>query len=53
MTSAAVTVMVLSVGAVLLLVSYCLWRVLTLPPLDEEHIKGPLEIHPGDTADAD
>jgi hypothetical protein len=46
-------IMILSVGAVLTLVSFCLYRVLTLPPLEEEHLKGPLEIDTRDTADAD
>ena len=47
------TVMCLSIGAVLSLVSFCLYRVLTLPPVEEESLKGPLEIDTGDTADAD
>ena len=43
-------VMTLSVGSVLSLVSYCLYRVLSLPPVEvEEHLKGPLEIDTGDT----
>ena len=46
-------VMILSVGSVLSLVSYCLYRVLTLPPVEEESLKGPLEIDTGDTQDAD
>lgn len=46
-------VMILSVGTVLSLVTYCLVRVLTLPPVDIEDIKGPLEIDTGDTTDAD
>lgn len=45
--------MLLSVGSVLCLFSFCLYRVLTLPPVEEEHIKGPLEIDTGDTVDAD
>ena len=45
--------MVLSVGSVLALVSYCMYRVLTLPPLEEEHLKGPLEIDTQDTTDKD
>ena len=53
MTIAAATVMILSVGTVVLLVSYCLWRVLSLPPVDQEEVKGPLNIDTGDTADAD
>ncbi len=46
-------VMLVSVGAVVALVSFCLYRVLTLPPVEEEHIKGPLEIDTGDTEDGD
>ena len=45
--------MLLSVGAVLSLVSFCLYRVFSLPPVEEESIKGPLEIDTGDTVDAD
>ena len=47
-------VMTVSVSSVLTLVSYCLYRVLSLPPVEvEEHIKGPLEIDTGDTQDVD
>jgi hypothetical protein len=47
-------VMGLSILAVLTLVSFCVWRVLTLPPVEvEEHLKGPLEIDTRDTQDAD
>lgn len=53
MTVAAVIVMSLSVGSVLTLVSYCLYRVLTLPPIEMQDIKGPLEIDTRDTEDAD
>jgi len=45
--------MIFSVGTVLSLVTYCLYRVLTLPPVEMEDIKGPLEIDTGDTMDAD
>jgi hypothetical protein len=45
--------MLLSVGTVLSLVSYCLYRVLTLPSEEVESLKGPLEIDTGDTTDAD
>ena len=45
--------MLFSVGSVLFLVSFCLYRVLSLPPVEEESIKGPLEIDTGDTTDAD
>ncbi len=47
-------VMLLSVGSVLALVSFCLFRVLSLPPVEiEKHLKGPLEIDTRDTSDAD
>jgi hypothetical protein len=46
-------IMLVSVLTVLLLVSFCLIRVLTLPPTEEESIKGPLEIDTGDTQNAD
>ncbi|MCG8407252.1 MAG: hypothetical protein MI923_18800 [Phycisphaerales bacterium] len=48
------TVMILSVGSVLTLVTYCLCRVLALPPVEvEEHLKAPLDIDTRDTEDAD
>jgi len=53
MTWQASTVMVLSVGTVLTLVSYCLYRVLSLPPTEGDDIKGPLEIDTRDTSDLD
>jgi hypothetical protein len=46
--------MLISVGAVLTLVTFCLCRVMMLPPPDlEEHLKGPLEIDTRDVEDAD
>ncbi len=45
--------MLLSVGTVLSLVCYCLYRVMTLPPEEVDSIKGPLEIDTGDTIAAD
>jgi hypothetical protein len=54
MTAAGWAVMIVSVGAVLALVGFCLYRVMLLPPVDlEEHLKGPLEIDTRDTIDAD
>ena len=54
MTTPGWIVMLLSVGSVLSLVTFCVYRVLTLPPVEvEEHIRGPLEIETGDTTDAD
>jgi hypothetical protein len=47
-------VMSLSVGSVLSLVGFCLYRVLSLPPADiDEHLKGPLDIDTGDTEEMD
>lgn len=46
-------VMIVSVSSVLALVSYCLVKVLNLPPAEEEPIKGPLEIDTRDTENAD
>jgi len=53
MTTGGWVVMLLSVGSVLALAGFCLYRVLTLPPVDEESIKGPLEIDTSDTRDVD
>lgn len=36
MTTAGWVVMIVSIGSVLTLVSFCLIRVLTLPPVEEE-----------------
>jgi hypothetical protein len=41
--------MVISVGGVLSLCGYCLVRVLTLPAVEVEHLKAPLDIETGDT----
>jgi hypothetical protein len=54
MTPAGWAIMILSVGSVLALTGFCLYRVLTLPPqVAEEHLKGPLRIDTGDTENAD
>ena len=53
MSPAGWTIMVLSIGAVLSLVSYCLYRVLTLPPVEMESLHGPAGIDTKDTQDAD
>ncbi len=45
--------MLLSVASVLTLLSFCLYRVFTLPPVDEDSVKGELGIDTGDTEDAD
>ena len=52
LSTAGLVVMVVSIGAVLTLVSFCLYKVFSLPPVEvEEHVKGPLEIDTGDTDD--
>ena len=54
LSTAGLVVMVVSIGAVLTLVSFCLYKVFSLPPVEvEEHVKGPLEIDTGDVSDAD
>jgi len=54
MTVGGWIVMALSVSSVVTLLSFCLYRVLGLPPVEvEEHLKGPLEIDTHDTIDAD
>jgi hypothetical protein len=47
------TVLVISVSTVLSLVGYCLYRVLTLPPVEMEDLHGPLDIDTRDRQDAD
>jgi hypothetical protein len=47
-------IMIASVGSVLALTAFCVYRVYKLPPMvAEEHLTGPLEIDTGDTVDAD
>ena len=54
MTIGGWLVMSVSVSTVLALAAFCLYRVLTLPPVDvTEHLKGPLDIDTQDTVDAD
>lgn len=54
LSTAGLVVMVVSIGAVLTLVSFCLYKVFSLPPVEvEEHVKGPLEIDTGDVSDPD
>lgn len=53
MTTGGWIMMIVSVSTVLALVSFCMWRVLTLPPMEVDELKGPLEIDTGDTQDAD
>lgn len=52
MTPAGWFIMIVSISTVLTLVSYCLYRVLTLPPIEvEEHLHGQPAIDTGDTRD--
>lgn len=54
LTLGGALVMIASVGSVLIMVTFCLYRVLRLPPVDlEEHLKGQLDIDTRDTVDAD
>ncbi len=54
MTSAGWIIMAISVCGVLLLNSFCMYRVLTMKPSDvTEHLKAPLDIDTGDTENAD
>lgn len=53
MTAAGATIMIVSVCAVLSLTIFCVVRVLSLPPVELEDIKGPLAINTGDTENAD
>jgi hypothetical protein len=45
--------MLVSVGSVLALAGFCLYRVLSLPPVDEEVLNVPLKIDTGDIKDPD
>jgi hypothetical protein len=53
MNGAGWTVLTLSVGSVLLLVAFCLRRVLALPTVEMDDLHGPLDIDTRDTVDAD
>jgi hypothetical protein len=54
MTIAGWLVMLTSVGSVLALTTFCLHRVLSLPPVDvAEHLKAPLDIDTRDTTNPD
>ena len=53
LTVAGWGVMLFSICTVICLLSYCLSKVLALPPVEfEEHVKGPLEIDTHDQSDA-
>jgi hypothetical protein len=54
MTNAGWAIMIASLTGVLSLVSFCMYRVLTLPPAKvSETMKTPLDIDTGDTDNAD
>jgi hypothetical protein len=53
MTRSALAVMLVSVGSILALVGFCLYRVLKLPPVEVEDLKSPLKIDTGGVKDAD
>ncbi|MEO8494385.1 MAG: hypothetical protein ABI614_04905 [Planctomycetota bacterium] len=53
MNAAGWAVMIVSVSAVLALVTYCVAKVLSLPPVEMEDLHGPLDIDTRDTQDAD
>lgn len=53
MTTEAWIMMSISVATVLLLVGFCLYRVMSLPPLEQDRVKGPLDIDTGDTQHPD
>ena len=54
MTTGGLIVMLFSVGSVLTLVTFCLFRVLSLPPVEmEEHLRGSADIDTGDIDDPD
>jgi hypothetical protein len=53
MTTGGAAIMLISVGSVLALVTFCLVRVLSLPPAEIKDLKGPLDIDTRDTVDAD
>ncbi len=53
MTVTGWVIMVVSIAAVLLLTGYCLYRVLTLPPVEVESLHGPSNIEPEETEEPD
>lgn len=53
MTPAGWIIMILSVGSVLALATYCFYRVLSLPPSEVDQLVSPLDIDTRDTQDAD
>ncbi|MCA8987373.1 MAG: hypothetical protein KDA78_07020 [Planctomycetaceae bacterium] len=53
MTTAGWGLMIISVGVVLAMTAFCLLKVLSLPAVEMDEVKGPLEIDTLDTSDAD
>ncbi len=53
MTAAGWTIMIVSVGSVLALTAFCFYRVLTLPAMELDELKAPLDIDTGDTSEPD
>ena len=53
MNAQGLTIMLISVGTVVSLTGYCIYRVLSLPPVEMDDITGPLGVDTGDTQDAD
>ncbi len=54
MTTSGWAIMIVSITSVLSLISFCMYRVLTLSPTEvSESMKAPLDIDTGDTRDAD
>jgi hypothetical protein len=47
------TLMIISVGSVLALTAYCLYRVFTLPPVEVDDLTYPLEVDTKDTQNPD
>jgi hypothetical protein len=53
MNAQGLTIMLISVGTVISLTGYCMYRVLNLPPVEMDDITGPLGVDTGDTEDDD
>jgi hypothetical protein len=53
MTPSALAVMLVSVGSILSLMVFCLYRVLRLPPVEVEELKSPLKIDTPDVENVD
>jgi hypothetical protein len=53
MSPSAIAVMLVSVGSILALVAFCLYRVLKLPPVEAEDLTTPLKIDTGNSEEVD